>query len=229
MTGMGRTRACCGFTLIEIALVLAVIGVIAAAIFVAAGSVEYNVLLNRGSDELGLTAVNMRALYQSQNVSALSAGSLSNQTLAQEGVFPAEMLSGTAPSQIVNNPWNQNSAVSTVNVSIVATAPRQFDLEYTLIPSEVCADLIIRNSQPGVSSNGSTLPGGNGLAQISVTPTSGGTTNSYCVNTNSGCTIANSLPVTAVNAATACETGIGANNTTASTTFTIDWFFNLGT
>src|SRR6185312_13960167 len=120
-----------GFTLTEIVLVLAMVGLIIGAVFAAASVVHYRVNLNQASDELNMIASNIRSLYAGQDVSFANLNSNpsgNNRPLnappsasdftfytpifVQQGAFPIEMLSprpaaGRNPclGAAASNPW----------------------------------------------------------------------------------------------------------------------------
>ncbi len=189
-----------GFTLLEVAIVLGIMGIVLAAIFTAATSARYRVAVNQGADEVGVIVDSMRSLYASRNTSALPAQAFSaafEQTLVQERVFPPEMVAGV----VANNPWDATTANGSAQISIVAagaTTPTQFILRYVNLPADVCADLLMRTSMPDL-----------GLNQIQIT---GGGTVTYT-------SAANKLPVSAIDAAAACRGGAA---------YVIDWYFKLG-
>lgn len=178
----------CGFTLIEATIVFSIIGMVTAAIFLAASNARRQTQLNQGLDEISEIVGNMRALYASQNVTAVVANpptfnAAFEQTLVGQGVFPNEMISGG----FAYNPWDQSEASGSAQIAIIGgSSPAQFSLSYFNIPSTVCISLLTLNSQTGTDT---------GLQKISVNGT------------------AVAVPVTADVAAAACS-GAAANTIT---------------
>lgn len=206
-----------GFSLLEMAAVLAIIGVVLAGVFAAASLARYRLLVDRASDELNLIVGNMRNLYSGRNISfaALSplpagAPTLANfcaltPTLVGQGVFPAEMRAGAG--NIVNNPFSgalTGCAVGNVGTAMVALSgasdPVLFVVRFTNLPQDACTDMVVRNSTPGRDT---------GLRQIVVT---GGAATTF---TQTG----GRLPADAATAAIGCN---------APGNYTIDWYYTLG-
>jgi len=197
-----------GYTLIEIAIVLGVMGSIVAGLFIVAEIAQYRVMTNRASDELNLIADNMRNFYVAQNVSvaALGVNCTINYSAAavSQGLFPKEMVSGG----FANNPWNDGVATNTAQVGLTSNivacptvqGPVQIVVEYTNIPAEACTDLVTRNSLSGRET---------GLQEIQV--------NAAVVGI-AGNTGATPLPVDPITSKAHC---------TSATANTIDWFYNL--
>lgn len=193
-----------GFTLLEIAVVLAIIGSLIGALFTIAYLAEYRISMNSASDELSEIVGNMRSLYAGRGIAGVSAicPSLSTATttsFVQAGIFPTEMVSTgcTAGSACyVNTPWNAGSTADTVNVNACGSSPVQIVVEYNGLDPEACADLLVHNSLPGRNS---------GLTQIVVgaAPAISGT----------------NLPVTPTAAAAICLDPGGP--------YTIDWYYKL--
>lgn len=190
------------FTLVELAIVIAIVGAVLGAVFVASSAVRYKNMVNQASDELGITAANIRSLYAGYGIpSGLSACPPGFGTLIQYQVYPKEMWSPTTVG-IVNNPWNVNSTTNTVEAALCAGSVTEFAIRYTEIPDNACADLLIRNSLPGRDT---------GLVQVNVNSTMVGQANTGSASS------ATPLPIAPVDASTAC----------ASATNTIDWYYVL--
>jgi type II secretory pathway pseudopilin PulG len=212
-----------GYSLLEIAIVMGVVGAIVGALFAAAGMTQHKVYINQASDELNLIGGNMHNLYAGRNTSYAALGSPPatagaanfsslTPTYIQQGIFPVEMLSpgpatDTAPcaGTIANNPLSTTAGscggagTGSAQVALAGTASSgvQFVVRYTNIDADSCADLLVRNSLPGHET---------GLTQIIV---------------SSGITYTNSagqLPVTSIAASAACPRGA---------TYSIDWYYNL--
>jgi Tfp pilus assembly protein PilE len=140
-----------GLALMEMAIVMAIVGVVAAAVWGASTMVTYRNKINRASDELNLIASNMFAYYSSQNVSysalnavqtlhivplAIPPGATTDfcyYTPTMQGVnasghsniFPNEMLTAAG---LANHPWSQamttcssGNLIGTAQVSLACT------------------------------------------------------------------------------------------------------------
>jgi hypothetical protein len=214
LPAFGRKRRH-GFTIAELAIIVGIIGGVLAALFATASIARYRLNINQGSDELQLTLNNVRNLYAGRNVAfnALNAArplnpaptpgdfGFYNPLMLQAQVFPREMIA----NGVANNVWNPSNAGGTAQVALAypnANNPVQIVVRYTNLPTEVCTDLLMRNSMPGNQT---------GLTRIAINAPAAVYIQDPVTNTQQ-------LPVTAVNAAAACD---GAAN------YTIDWYYNI--
>lgn len=207
-----RLKKGCGFTLLETAIVLGVIGVAVSVLFVTAGTVEYRASVNQASEELNQISQNMRNLFAGRSTSYAALGPLNlvatnadftnfSAKVVQQNVFPNEMLSppvapGTIPpaGTIAYTPWR---ALAQVALAGSAATPIQYVIRYNSLRAEVCSDLLMRNSLPGRET---------GLTQIIV---------------SSGITYTNAarqLPVTSLAANAACS---------GRASYNVDWYYSL--
>jgi prepilin-type N-terminal cleavage/methylation domain-containing protein len=216
-----------GFTLIEIAFVLGIIGLVISGIFAAASLATRRITSNEGSDELYLIAGNMRALYSGRNPSFASLNAVRSLKAipdaldfcfytvpaVSQGVFPNEMvlprpLQGAlpAPGAVANDPWStagvacSGVAGGSAQVGLASTIPPppavQLVVRYNGIPQDGCADVLVRTSMPDANT---------GVRRI------------YVNGTLAGDVSVNSLPLTSITAAAACNAAINV----------IDWYYNL--
>jgi prepilin-type N-terminal cleavage/methylation domain-containing protein len=214
-----------GFTLLETAIVMAIIGAIIGLLFSVAYLTQSKVNINQAADELNQISQNVRGLYAGRNTSYAALGPLNliataadfvkfTPTFVQQNVFPYEMLVpsatlGVTPclGTVANNPWNYvpgacgGAALGSVQLALAGSAatPVQFVVRYTGINDAVCADLVAHNSLPGRAT---------GLTQIQINGAVGGI--AYSTLTP--------MPISSPVATALC---------TAGNTNVIDWYYNL--
>lgn len=93
-----------GFSLIEAAIVLGIVGLVIGGIWAAASAVQENLRLSTATRELIAMRSNIQKLYYRQDMSGASMDSL-----LKAGVFPAEMVNGSN----ISLPWpNSNIEMS---------------------------------------------------------------------------------------------------------------------
>ncbi len=195
----GTSKKAQGFTLSEIGIVMGVVGIVAISVFAAAGALSNKRMLNQTTDQIGIIASNVRALYNGRSVPTASVAATTETAYLvgqNAGVFPGEMVSGTT----VKNMWNGN-----VTVAIDATTPVKVIISYQNIPFDVCTDLLVRNSQPGRDT---------GLVKINLTD-SAALSQDFVSNAAN-----HQLPVLPITAATACKAG--------AEPFTMTWSYIIG-
>jgi prepilin-type N-terminal cleavage/methylation domain-containing protein len=215
-----------GFTLLEMAIVMAITGTVTGVLFAASSVVQYKVNINKSVDVLGQINVNMHDAFAGRATSfaALAPPATPNfalftQTFISQGIMPYDMLSpsataGTTPctGTIANNPWNSvegtcgGAATGTILLSLVGSAgnPVQFVVRFTNIGADACADLLVRTSIPGRETS---------LQRIRKGVTGGTMTNIGIYGDST-----RPLPISTIAASTACPTG---------SNYDIDWYFNL--
>jgi prepilin-type N-terminal cleavage/methylation domain-containing protein len=148
-----------GFNLLELALALAIAGLLIGGIWILAATVRENMSVYNAQKQI-LSIVNkIRDTYLSR---ATIVGDYANltQTLAQQDVFPAEMKRNpnilaancaVATPCIFNNPWDSTSAAPVSAASFdgttVGNAGRFFRLRYANLPVYACLQLATRFSQ----------------------------------------------------------------------------------
>lgn len=210
-----------GFTLLEMAIVMAITGTVIGVLFAASSVVQNKIYINQAVDTLGQINVNMHNAFAGRATSyaALTppaapdfAQTSFTQTFISQGIVPYDLLSPSAAAgappcvgTIANNPWNSvegtcgGAATGTIFLSLVGSVgnPVQFAVRFTNIGADACADLLVRTSLPGRETT---------LTRIDV----GG---------NSFTSAARTLPIDTITASGACPT--------AGAPFTIDWYFNL--
>jgi len=107
----GRPFPCLAFSLIEAAIVLALVGVVLGGIWVAASSTSENRKIARFSEQMLVTIQNIRAAYRAVNVSSdvwlTDFANNGVDQIANMGFAPADMLSGTR----LVDPWGNQVVV----------------------------------------------------------------------------------------------------------------------
>ena len=141
---MLKTRA--GFTLTEIAIVLAVVGAIVAAIWTAASVVSRNNQVNHAAQELHTIVQNVFSLQQTYFSAADRANGNLTTKFINAGAFPEEMLSPTVTNCIagalpvnVINPWG--GCLSIYNESLTGSILR---LSLYSVPEYACIALLLQ-------------------------------------------------------------------------------------
>lgn len=161
-----------GFTLVELAIVLAIIGLVIAGIWTAAASVARRNRESKASQYLLEIVQNVRNLYAGQS----SATGLTLANAITAGAIPADMRSGTGAV----NPWN-----GAIDVATSTTSTSAFDVVYNNVPIASCIGLLTTTSVNsmeigliGLKTTGGTitLPGPATVATASTACGSGPTT-----------------------------------------------------
>lgn len=138
-----RSRA--AFTLTEIAIVLALIGIIIGAIWVAAGSVFTANKANQAVQDITTIATNIRQTYLAANSFSVAGDQTAN-LLAAGGIFPADLLVGN-PATSVQDQWNGAVKV-TFNPS---GNNRVFRVSFLATPADACVRIASQLARMGTS------------------------------------------------------------------------------
>lgn len=218
-----------GFTLIELALVMSIIGLVVGAVWATGSRVDSNALVNQASSDLTQTVANARSYYVGQNVSytavnaakaAAGRGSLQlnpgntplvipavttsdfcyyTALLENANIFPSDMVNSNG---IANDPWSQATSCG------VGTAQLALACNPGGCSAGKAVQLVVRYTSVPDKGTCSSLV----LANAQVDLQSGLT--QILVNNN-----AVTLPATAVTVNAKC-TGNGP--------FNVDWYYNVG-
>ena len=137
MKSKNQIRRKKGFSLIEAAIVLGIVGLVIGGIWVAASAVQTNLRESTASQGILQVVQNVRNLYYGQTVSATTTGTGLQTTLVSAGVFPGDMLQGSTPK----NPWN-----GAVQINISDTSNGYFTVYFATIPQSSCIELISQNT-----------------------------------------------------------------------------------
>jgi prepilin-type N-terminal cleavage/methylation domain-containing protein len=207
----------CGFSLVEVAIVLTVIGIILAAIWSAATTAFENSRRAQTSGQLSTIVANIRATYAGQ---ANIGGAVATLTpsLVSQSAIPGDMVRNhNLAAGIVDDPWGSNNpggtAIAAGSLGVCAwTIPlpvlpsyscstnsaassQYFAVEFQGLKTDSCIAIVTANS----SSNGPT-----GLADVIVNGTS----------IVSGTTTTHALPVLQKDAASLCPPTVANNGAT---------------
>lgn len=194
-----------GFTLIEIAIVLTIVGLIIGGIWVAASTVFTNNKNQALQKAMIQVMQNTKTLFANQGSSATATGTTLN-ALVQAGIFPPDMISSasTAANPVVVHPFSSNISTNAFTV----TVPSSTTLTYRIgaaspngLPPQACISLLTTlGSLDNMQKLGITSLGGTDAADL----TTGGT-----------------VAVTPVAASAAAKCGATGNANTISVTFGI--------
>lgn len=150
-----------GFTLAEMAIVLGILLLVFAGVFGVAQVARNRADINVATNQILQIISNMRDLYTSRNIAAVSVGAPDMGGLVQSGVFPVDMLDtqpkkGELPSAAahVHHAWSPTGdhSVLITNIQKVNNPPPGglvFSLQFLDVPSDVCIELVDNNSTPG--------------------------------------------------------------------------------
>lgn len=121
-----------GFSLIELAIVLAIVGLLIAGIWLALSSTLKNNREKRTTQEIIQIVFNIRRLYENQT----KTDGMDTTNLITAGVFPPEMVTN---STTVKNVWGGN-----VTAGYYSSSDR-FKIVYPLVPPDSCIKIISSN------------------------------------------------------------------------------------
>jgi type II secretory pathway pseudopilin PulG len=152
-----------GYSLVEAAIVLGIIGVVAASLFAYLGPARNRAKVNLAVDELNLIADNVRSLYSGRaypaSLAACPATFASvnhlpgtNWTLADHAknrVFPPEMLYTVSGTTYVNNSLKGAKAATTADVDLCGSNPVLFAVRYRYLTEKNCVDALMRTAALG--------------------------------------------------------------------------------
>lgn len=173
-----------GFNLIEIAIVMAVVGLIIGGIYVAAATVYKNVRESTTEDDLLQIVESVRNAYQSQG----SLGNVSNSgvplpNLIAAGILPSDMVSSIADTTTAVNAFG-----GTVTIGSASSADLSgFTISLSNIPQSVCIDILVQNTAGGTAGaaqtglwSAGTTSGNSGNANFPLTIGGASDPNTYC-------------------------------------------------
>lgn len=137
-----------GFNLIEVSVVLAIVGLVVAAIWVIAGNVSENAKQYKFGEQQQLIVKNIRQIYQRS--ATFSSVADITQTLDQQAAFPKEMrynhpATDDVADGILNHAW---ASRSTGTVTVFKRSATQFGIRYALVPKTSCVNIAAKFSGP---------------------------------------------------------------------------------
>lgn len=196
-----------GFTLIEIAIVLTIVGLIIGGIWLAASTVFTNNKTQLLSKDMLQVIQNTKTLFAGQGANGTATGTTQS-TLVAAGVFPPDMVSsaGTAAAPIIIHPFSSNATTN----SFGASAVNSQQLLYVIgaanpngIPPQACVSLL------------TTLGSLNNMQKLGIVALGAGTGAAIAANAAGAAatdlTTGGTVAVTAAAASNAC-TGAGNSN-----------------
>jgi prepilin-type N-terminal cleavage/methylation domain-containing protein len=140
ITSLARRRQR-GFSLVEIAVVLGVVGIILGAIWVAAVSVSKKETVNQATQELQTIEQNMVTLYQNRSFpSACGGGTDMTDAAVKADIIPSQFTyPSLAPCTKAGQPWHISAGGLTIN-TVSATS---YSISFSDIPVDGCAALLL--------------------------------------------------------------------------------------
>lgn len=214
-----------GFTLMEVALVLGITGLVVGGVWYAAAKVQRSAAINAAADQLYQIVENLRAVYNSRpgiftdNTAAPACGVANfNSRLSCQGVYPVDITGGAG--NFAFHAWAQGVANGSVqiepmdnllnNAAAAAPGASSFGVRYINLPTDVCTVLAAQHSIPDERLR---------LKAMLFRDNGGAVSSSYTTLDWGG---ALTLPVSPSAAAAACQNAAGVGNTA-----TLEWVFML--
>lgn len=214
-----------GFSLIEAAIILGVIGLIVGAVWVVGSKVQRSTEITAAGQQLQIIVDNVRGLYLNQqqmtvdntqatvNGAACGAANFTSR-LSCLGVFPDDMTGG--PGNPAYHVWDQATAGGSVvvrpratNLTIVASD--SFGVQFLNLPPDVCTEMASRYTTPDQKYN---------LKAVVFFGAGGGVQTAYATQSGlpdwTGGGARPPLPVTPVQAAAECNTAVA-----------VEWIYRL--
>jgi prepilin-type N-terminal cleavage/methylation domain-containing protein len=145
-----------GFNLVELAIVVAVIGLLLGGVFIAASTVYENNRQTRALSQILQLVQNVRNLYAGASITTQA----TQADLLNMNVIPSDMITGTS----VVNPWGNNA----VNVAVSSTSSTLTVTNYGSISQQGCVSLAVKLSQSaeGYGLTGLNINGGSSVTTV---------------------------------------------------------------
>jgi len=135
-----------GFTLIELAITMSIMGLILSATWVAASSVYDNMNISTTLNNVTILSENIRDFYKSQTAFSKSTGTEITSTLVSADLFPPEMINSHTNLPIT--PWGTNIKV------YVGASKDSFRIELAeKLPEGICRSFVGRLGGKGRASS----------------------------------------------------------------------------
>lgn len=183
-----------GFTLIEIAIVLTIVGLVIGGIWLAASTVLNNNKKTETARQVVQIVQNVKNLFANQT-GATPATGFTTPVAVQAGVFPPGMVSGTAAAPVIRHAF---STGTTSNVTLAAAASGNaviltVGVAGDGLPRDACVELLSRVVTNGnfgkygitsVTSNGTTVAESSSIATINSACANATDDNIVAINVN---------------------------------------------
>jgi prepilin-type N-terminal cleavage/methylation domain-containing protein len=180
-----------GFTMVELAIVLGVIGIVLGGIWAFSNSARQSARVEQSIGQLAIVTNNIRSYYLS--LPNIVTGDVTA-TLAGRNVFPREMLRPS--TSFVDHPWGparpNGTALAAGGVGVSGTNNYYFILTYRGLNTESCIAFATRATS-GATANGLTTASINGVAATTL-PITVGTAGTQCAT--SGATTGSDVALT---------------------------------
>jgi prepilin-type N-terminal cleavage/methylation domain-containing protein len=125
-----------GFTLTEAAIVLGIVGLVLAAVWVAASAVYNNMRISQATQQILMIAQAVRSMHATQTSITMTTADAVN-----AGIIPKDMCDN-ASCATPRNPWRGG-------VIVQNNGTDAFDIIYSGLPTSACVDLLTRNTGQG--------------------------------------------------------------------------------
>lgn len=150
-----------GFSMVEMAIVLGVVGLVMGGVWTLAVKVQQTARVKQAVEQVITINKNIRNYYQTQ--ACIPNGDQTATLLGLgQNIFPREMLSGGGVVDL----WNGGVQVLGVN----AGCDYIFQLSYLALPAETCAELVPKLTAAGEGSRGLVAAAINGTALQALPP-----------------------------------------------------------
>lgn len=216
-----------GFSLLEVAIVVAIAGFVVSGLWFVASKVQRNVAINTATDQLYQIVENIRAIYISRPGIAVDGTALAgcgaanfHSRLSCQGAFPADMIQG-GPGGFAFHGWDLATAGGSVLINPIlidfsapaASLSSSFGVQFLNLPVDVCTVMASQNSVPDQAQN---------LKAVLFRDNLGAITNSFSSTDWAAVNGSPTLPVLPNLAAAACQNAAGGGATA-----TVEWVFML--
>lgn len=169
-----------GFTLTEIAIVLAIVGVVLSGIWVAAKSVLDANKANQAVQDITTMASNIRSTFAA--TTQFTSGGNQTSAMITAGIVPNSLVDPAAPTT-AKNAWN-GQVVIYLNPS--GANARQFRISYYGTPYDACIRIASQLANLGTSDAPVNLATKSGASTTAI-PNSGGTVGLSTATINTAC------------------------------------------
>ena len=146
-----------GFSLVESAIVLAVVGLVLGGIWIASAAMHENYKVNKTVDGLVFIIQNTQKIISVRDSEALGFYGLTN-TLIAAGAFPKDWVQGNTVKDLFNDD------IGVVNY----TGPARFDLYMNGVPRSACIKIVVKVTSLAADTGTSTIVGSVAINSSSI-------------------------------------------------------------